>query len=198
MSKKNYNNMTIRELREELVECDGNSVKTFAIKNLLLKKHNDALQNKMRIHQHRHHHYHPVQHGHQCQIIPQQITKNREYLKKLENERDEMLEDIVGELGSDLRQDLDQDFEQEQIYYDHPQEERQDNQTKFKEELEKDRLNNNLTERLNSNIYIQNIYKTKQKKNIVPAFDVREEGGLSAYFSEDVKTNDFSNKRLFR
>ena len=68
--------------------------------------------------------------------------------------------------------------------------------SKFKGEVKRDHLNNNLTDRLNSDIAIKKFQKKeKKKKEFIRPFDENKKSSYENYFN-DLPKDDFSNRRI--
>ena len=198
-------NMSFRELRNELAYCDNNPVKELLIRNLMKEKYIHCMRKKKKIEEH------------------QKMEKRLKY-KKLKNimarkydhkyrkyyieSKDSSIESIMDDIEDvedveDIADNIPLREEDFNLYPNHgPLNELEENNglydKKFKDEVNKDFMNNNLMDRMNSEIDIRNI-KLKNKKDFIPPF-ADNDGGMYAPFHNqtNIPTTDFSTKRILR
>ena len=67
---------------------------------------------------------------------------------------------------------------------------------KFKKEIRKDFVNNNLTERMNSDIAIKNFRIRNKTKDFIPPFTNTNSSAFAPFHGKTLRSDDFSNRRL--
>jgi hypothetical protein len=179
----NLNNMTLAELNMELAESDGNPVKQLIIKKIINQKQQKRI------------------------IGPAKLNKQTEqsYINKIEKEQQDIADHLVNKYCNDDEDDLDFidsliDRDNQDNKYDQDNDS-PDEDIKFKQEINRDKVNNKLTDRLNSDIDIIKNYKnrTKNKSNMLSPFASTDNSSEFASWQNmnNIPSNDFSNNSLY-
>ncbi|MBA42686.1 MAG: hypothetical protein CMF62_01580 [Magnetococcales bacterium] len=177
--KNNLVNLSIEQLKSKLVDCESGSFKEFILKKIINKKINREKQIKI-------------------ELNKKKLIKLKNIKRKQEeiNLVNSILKDQ--ECSSDNENDeLSLDFEEEIVNQNKNLNELDGQDFKFKKEVAKDHLNNNLTARMNSDIDIKKIQKKRKesKKNFVKPFEDAS-SNYDKFFDKVIPNNDFSNDRL--
>lgn len=179
--------MSFNELKIELRNNIDNPVREYAIRKMMKDKYEKHLQEKNRI----------------------KIQEQKKiYNQKLDDEILNILDDKSNSSDQSSNSSSESSDSSESI--EAPTTFRDVSPDKFKEKIKNDYVNNNLMQRLNSDIDITSMRNkkntrnraidihnnwTRNKNDIVPPFDT-DYGDAYAPFDTNIPTNDFSNKRL--
>mgnify|MGYP005855511951 CR=1 FL=1 len=173
-------NMSFNQLKKELSYCKNNPSKELFIRNLMREKYIRYKKKKKNFEE-----------------------KNRRHIS-YSNTNESTTFNEINNLGNDtirsILNDIEDPFPEENNR--NPRNDFNLNKfedkknPKFKDEVDKDFLNNNLMDRLNSDIDIRKI-KARNKRDFVPPFS-NDVGGEFAPFRYDknIPKNNFSNKRI--
>jgi hypothetical protein len=180
-------NMSFNQLKKELPYCKNNPSKELYIRNIMREKYiRYKKKKKLMVEKNRRQ---PLFIDSKSTTINESTTFNE--INNLGNEPiRSILNDVVDPFPEDNKNNRN-DFNLNESM-----EPRDPKKHKYKEEVDKDFLNNNLMDRLNSDIDIRKI-KTRNKRDFVPPFS-NDIGGDFAPFVYDKKIpqSDFSNKRI--
>lgn len=205
MSKYEKNkiiNMTFNELRDELAYCDNNPVKNLLIRKVMKEKYEYYVNKKKFIRYQkmkaRITEYNNIKHKIKKRIEKKNIIRQKNYeLEKKElnrklidinninnnSDNNEILDESVNEL---INESLDELDENSYLYED-----------KFAQEIRRDLMNNQLMDRMNSELDIRNFRKHSVIKEFVPPFDNTKTKSY-AFFDNStiIPPTDFSSNRI--
>jgi hypothetical protein len=175
--KNNLVNLSIEQLRAKLVDCESGSFKEFILNKIINKKISKEKQLNIELNKKK-------------RIDRRNRKRNEEEINLVNS----ILKDQESISNND-KDEISLDFEEEP-----PKKnlnELEGHEFKFKKEVAKDHLNNNLAARLNSDIDIKKIQKKRKesKKDFVKPFEDAT-SNYDKFFDNVIPNNDFSNNRL--
>ena len=196
------NKMSFQRLRDELSICVDNPVKNLLIRKLMKQKYIEYKKRKEIYEMKKRNNYNKIK---KRKIIEDNTSRMlaEELLEDI-NKNNELRANEINEINemNEILEFMDEINNNQERVYDHgplndldPSARLYDQ--KFTEEIEKDEMNNNLMNRLNSDIYIQEMRKNKRKKFETPFSNGPDEKYASFQMDPTIIPNqDFSNKRL--
>lgn len=214
--------MSFRELRDELGNCDNNPVKERIIRSLMKEKYIHYLKKKKELQQRE-----QLRRKQKYQKLKNLMAKkyDTKYRKFYEGSKEGSIESILDDIDFEDNKErkvnwsneFSRDFwefensnfktniRDEDINpfpnHGHLNELEDDDRlydTKFRDELNKDYMNNNLLDRMNSEIDIRK-GKVANKKDFIPPFANKGSGQFAPFHKQkNIPQSDFSNKRIMR
>jgi len=164
---KRINNMSFNELRDELTYCDNN------IKELLIRK---LMKDRYLRH-----------------IKKKELINKKKEKERIKNQI--YTNTIITDDNNKIIEDIDDLFNDDELNKkDYNDDDLIDK--KFNKQIERDAMNNNLMNRMNSELEIRNNKKNKNKdKNILPPYDFTSQ---SYTHNNVIPPTDFTSKRLLK
>lgn len=188
MSKKEVERirkMTFEELREELTYCE-NPVKNILIRKIMKEKYNQYLRRRNQL----------ITKKQRKTLYEERKVATRKRKKK---EMDDIIESLINNINEPEIELKEEDFNAKDVHG--PLNELDDDyglfDDKFKKEVAQDIMNNNLMERMNSELDIMSATKArKNNKDFIPPY-ANNEGDKYASFKHyrGISNNNFSSKR---
>lgn len=182
MELNRINKMTFNELRNELAKCDD-PVKETLIRNLMYIRYKQHINKKIQIDE--------IKRRKMLRFMEQQKKKietntiNNNSINDLLNDEDNLSLDPdefeIKQTSDSLNEldDADELLDKRNIT-----------------EYERDMVNNNIVERLNSDIDIRTMRETQQKKEFVVPYSDNDDGNYAPFNSKPkLQVNTFSNRR---
>ncbi len=196
-------NMSFDQLREELSLCKNNPVKELIIRKMMKNRYLELKNRKQRL----------INQRKMKELSRiEEANYQRQFNNNLENEN--IVDDnLVDELFEDIQRLKNRDNDMVDIFNESdfkplpnhgPLNALDPNASlydrKFKQEIEKDHMNNHLMDRLNSDIDIKKMSKRNKKKNFDMPFSNNIDANYASINSDEgiILSNDFSSRRLYR